>query len=82
MFSSVIISSALTQDHKFIYPYHLLLEANSKLDVCIIGGKPINRFSGTTLSTNKDHSLKDINLFKKITSHKIKRNYYKENVDY
>jgi len=41
MFSSVIISGALAQDHEFIYPYYRLLEANSKLDVCLIGGKPV-----------------------------------------
>ena len=61
MFSSVIISGALAQDHEFIYPYYRLLEANSKLDVCIIGGKPVNGFLGTTLPPNKDHPVKDIN---------------------
>jgi len=64
MFSSVIISGALAQDHEFIYPYYRLLEANSKLDVCIIGGKPVNGFLGTTLPPNKDHPVKDINQIK------------------
>ena len=64
MFSSVIISGALAQDHEFIYPYYRLLEAKSKLDVCIIGGKPVNGFLGTTLPPNKDHKVKDINQIK------------------
>ena len=40
MFSSVIISGALAQDHEFIYPFYRLLEP-SKLDVCLIGGEPV-----------------------------------------
>ncbi len=60
MFSSIIISGPLAQDHEFIYPYYRLLEANSKLDVCIIGGKPVLGFLGTTLPPNKDHPVKDI----------------------
>jgi protease I len=60
MFSSVIISGPLAQDHEFIYPYYRLLEAKSKLDVCIIGGKPVLGFLGTTLPPNKDHPVKDI----------------------
>ena len=50
MFSSVIISGALAQDHEFIYPYYRLLEAKSKLDVCIIGGKPVNGYLGLLTS--------------------------------
>lgn len=64
MFSSVIISGALAQDHEFIYPYYRLLEAKSKLDVCIIGGKPVNGFLGTPLPPNKDQEVKDINQIK------------------
>mgnify|MGYP003387575220 FL=1 len=64
MFSSVIISGALAQDHEFIYPYYRLLEAKSKLDVCIIGGKPVNGFLGTPLPPNKDQQVKDINQIK------------------
>ena len=60
MFTSVIISGAKAQDHEFIYPYYRLLEAKSKLDVCIIGGKPVNGFLGTILPPNKDHPVKDI----------------------
>ena len=36
MFSSIIISGALAQDHEFIYPFYRLLEEKSKLDVCLI----------------------------------------------
>ena len=61
MFTSIIISGALAQDHEFIYPYYRLLEAKSKLDVCIIGGKPVNGILGTILPPNKDHPVKDIN---------------------
>ena len=64
MFSSVIISGALAQDHEFIYPYYRLLEAKSKLDVCIIGGKTVNGFLGTPLPPNKDQQVKDINQIK------------------
>ena len=60
MFSSVIISGALAQDHEFIYPYYRLLEANSKLDVCLIGGKPVQGILGTDLPPNKNHPVKDI----------------------
>ena len=61
MFSSVIISGALAQDHEFIYPYYRLLEAESKLDVCMIGGKAVSGYLGTPLPPNKDHPVKDIN---------------------
>ena len=60
MFSSIIISGPLAQDHEFIYPYYRLLEAQSKLDVCIIGGKPAKGILGTTLPPDKDHLVKDI----------------------
>ena len=60
MFSSVIISGSLAQDHEFIYPYYRLLEAKSNLDVCLIGGKPVKGILGTTLPPNKDHPVKDI----------------------
>ena len=60
MFSSIIISGALAQDHEFIYPFYRLLEANSKLDVCLLGGKPVQGILGTTLPPNKDHQVKDI----------------------
>jgi protease I len=64
MFSSVIISGALAQDHEFIYPYYRLLEANSKLDVCLIGGKSVKGILGTPLPPNKNHPVKDIDQIK------------------
>ena len=64
MFSSVIISGALAQDHEFIYPYYRLLEANSKLDVCIIGGKSVKGILGTPIPPNKNHPVKDIDQIK------------------
>ena len=60
MKNALIITSQLVQDHEFIYPYYRLLEAQSKLDVCIIGGKPAKGILGTTLPPNKDHLVKDI----------------------
>ncbi len=59
-FSSIIISGALAQDHEFIYPFYRLLEAGSNLDVCLIGGKPVKGYLGTTLPPNKEHKVKDI----------------------
>ena len=64
MFSSIIISGALAQDHEFIYPFYRLLEANSKLDVCLIGGKPVQGILGTSLPPNKNHPVKDIDQVK------------------
>ena len=61
---AVIISGALAQDHEFIYPYYRVLEAGFDLDVCIIGGKPVVGFLGTTLPPNKDHKVKDIHEIK------------------
>ena len=63
-FNSVIISGAMAQDHEFIYPFYRLLEAESKLDVCLIGGKPVQGFLGTTLPPNKEFPVKDINEIK------------------
>ena len=60
MFSSIIISGSLAQDHEFIYPFYRLLEADSKLDVCLIGGKPVQGILGTTLPPNKNYPVKDI----------------------
>ena len=60
MFSSIIISGALAQDHEFIYPYYRLLEEQSKLDVCLLGGKPVQGILGTSLPPNKNHKVKDI----------------------
>nr|ABZ06235.1 putative DJ-1/PfpI family protein [uncultured marine microorganism HF4000_007I05] len=64
MFSSIIISGALAQDHEFIYPFYRLLEAESKLDVCLIGGKSVQGILGTNLPPTKDYPVKDINQVK------------------
>ena len=64
MKKAVIISGNLAQDHEFIYPYYRLLEANSKLDVCLIGGKPVQGILGTQLPPNKNHPVKDIDQIK------------------
>ena len=58
---TVIISGALAQDHEFIYPFYRILEEGYDLDVCIIGGKPVQGILGTTLPPNKQHPVKDIN---------------------
>ena len=63
-FNSIIISGAMAQDHEFIYPFYRLLEAESKLDVCLVGGKPVQGFLGTTLPPNKEFPVKDINEIK------------------
>ena len=64
MFSSIIISGALAQDHEFIYPFYRLLEEESKLDVCLIGGKPVQGILGTNLPPIKGFPIKDINQIK------------------
>ena len=58
---AVIVSGELAQDHEFIYPFYRLLEENIKVDVCIMGGKPVKGILGTTLPPNKNHPIKDIN---------------------
>lgn len=58
---AIIISGALAQDHEFIYPFYRILEEGIDLDVCIIGGKPVQGYFGTILPPNKDHPVKDIN---------------------
>ena len=60
MRSAVIISGPMAQDHEFIYPYYRLLEEKIKLDVCLIGGKPVSGILGTPLPPNKNHTVKDI----------------------
>ena len=54
----------MAQDHEFIYPFYRLLEENSKLDVCLIGGKPVQGIFGTTLPPNKNFPVKDIDQIK------------------
>ena len=55
-----IISGPLAQDHEFIYPFYRMLEEEISLDVCLIGGKPVQGILGTTLPPNKAHPVKDI----------------------
>jgi protease I len=57
---AIIISGALAQDHEFIYPFYRMLEEGINLDVCLIGGKPVQGYFGTMLPPNKDHPVKDI----------------------
>ena len=63
-FKALIVSGELAQDHEFIYPFYRLLEENIKLDVCIIGGKPVKGILGTTLPPNKNHKDFDIDQVK------------------
>ena len=58
--SAIILSGNLVQDHEFIYPFYRLLEEEISLDVCLIGGKPVQGILGTTLPPNKTHPVKDI----------------------
>ena len=62
--NAIIISGDQAQDHEFIYPYYRLLEEKSKLDVCLIGGKPVQGILGTQLPPNKNHPVKDIDQIK------------------
>ncbi len=61
MKKAIIISGNLAQDHEFIYPYYRLLEENIEVDVCMLEGKPVKGFLGTTLPPNKDQKVKLIN---------------------
>ena len=61
---AVIISGALAQDHEFIYPFYRLLEERVNLDVCLIGGKPVQGILGTVLPPNKNHPVKNIDEIK------------------
>ena len=60
MNKALIISGNLAQDHEFIYPYYRLLEEGFELDVCLLEGKPVKGFLGTTLPPNKDQKVKTI----------------------
>ena len=44
MNKAIIISGNLAQDQEFIYPYYRLLEANFKVDVLLLEGKPVKGF--------------------------------------
>ena len=67
---AIIISGNLAQDHEFIYPYYRLLEADFAVDVCMLEGKPVKGFLGTTLPPNKDQPVKSINDVK-VTDYKV-----------
>ena len=54
MTKAIIISGNLAQDHEFIYPYYRFLEAEFEVDVCLLEGKPVKGFLGTTLPPNKE----------------------------
>ena len=60
MSKAIIISGNLAQDHEFIYPYYRLLEADFKVDVCLLEGVPVKGILGTTLPPNKDQVVKKI----------------------
>ena len=64
MNKAIIISGNLAQDHEFIYPYYRLLEAGFEVDVCLLEGKPVKGFLGTTLPPNKDQDVKTIDQVK------------------
>ena len=64
MNKAIIISGNLAQDHEFIYPYYRLLEADFKVDVCLLEGKPVKGILGTTLPPNKDQTIKTIDQIK------------------
>ncbi len=60
MKKAIIISGNLAQDHEFIYPYYRMLEEQIDVDVCLLEGKPVKGFLGTTLPPNKDQKVKKI----------------------
>lgn len=70
MFSSIIISGALAQDHEFIYPYYRLLEAEFEVDVCLLEGKPVKGILGTSIPPNKNQEVKTIDQVK-VNDYKI-----------
>ncbi|PPR54547.1 MAG: putative cysteine protease YraA [Alphaproteobacteria bacterium MarineAlpha5_Bin6] len=61
MNKALIISGNLVQDHEFIYPYYRLLEENFIVDVCLLGGKPVEGILGTRIPPNKDQEIININ---------------------
>lgn len=54
---ALMISSALVQDHEFIYPYYRLLEDNFSIEVCLLEGKPVNGYFGLPIPPNKDQKI-------------------------
>lgn len=70
MKKAIILSGNLVQDQEFIYPYYRLLEAGFEVDVCLLEGKPVKGFLGTTLPPNKDQKIKSIEQLK-VNDYKI-----------
>lgn len=60
MIKALMISGSLVQDHEFIYPYYRLLEEDIHVDVCLLGGKPVNGILGTRIPPNKDQEIIEI----------------------
>ncbi len=60
MFSSIIISGALAQDHEFIYPYYRLFEEGFEIDVCLLEGLPVQGIVGTKIPPNSSQKIKKI----------------------
>ena len=57
MKSALILSGNLVQDHEFIYPYYRLLEDGFKVDVALLGGKPVEGILKTKIPPNKDQEV-------------------------
>ena len=57
MIKAIILSGNLVQDHEFIYPYYRLLEEGAKVDVCLLGGKPVEGILGTKIPPNKEQEV-------------------------
>jgi len=60
MIKAIIISGKLVQDHEFIYPFYRLLEENAIVDVCLLGGQPVEGILGTKIPPNKEQTIKNI----------------------
>jgi len=57
---SLIITSALVQDHEFIYPFYRLKEENFEVDVYNQTKGIVNGFFGTKIPPQKDDKIVDI----------------------
>ena len=65
MIKSLILSGNLVQDHEFIYPFYRLLEEKINVDVCLLGGKPVEGILGTRIPPNKEQKIispSDVNI--------------------
>ena len=60
MIKALMISGRLVKDHEFIYPYYRLLEEDIHVDVCLLGGNPVNGILGTRIPPNKDQEIIEI----------------------